>query len=80
MKKSFFTLVLCLGLIMSYGQALKVAADGKVGIGVATPTATLHVKGTGAAFEPADGQATPTINFQGISPNARFQFQNYVWR
>ena len=39
------------GMVLN-GQApaLKVAATGNVGIGTANPTATLHVRGTGAAF------------------------------
>lgn len=45
MKKSFFTLLLCFGLMMSYGQALKVAASGNVGIGIADPGRPLDVNG-----------------------------------
>ena len=58
--------------------AMKVAASGNVGIGTANPIASLHVKGSGAAFEPSDGQAQPVINFQGTDNTARFQFQNFT--
>lgn len=43
MKKSLFTLLLCFGLMMSYGQALKVDASGNVGVGNASPNANLEI-------------------------------------
>ncbi len=45
MKRTIFTLFLCALAYVGFGQALKVAADANVGIGVAAPTQKLDVDG-----------------------------------
>ncbi len=52
MKKIIFTIVMGLGLVFSSnGQALKVAADGNVGVNTSTPTTVLQVKSKGPATQ-----------------------------
>ena len=77
MKKIITLLVFCFagGMVMAQTPALKVAENGNVGIGVSDPSASLHVRGSGAAFEPSAGT---TVNFQGINEDLRFQFQSWL--
>ena len=65
-------------MVMAQTPALKVAESGNVGIGTDNPLSSLHVRGTGASFEATGPATAPTVNFNALDVNTRFQFQSFT--
>ena len=74
---TLFTLCVCAGMIYGQDPAMKIDANGNVGIGTATPQNKLHIKDGSVIFEPTvGGNGRSTLNMKSISASTRFQFQS----